>query len=85
MQKDFVFIIIGDFNINIRVNNQNSNLLQQYMQSLQMQKITHNFVRKGKYVIDHIWTNLQIEQCEIHILDAYWSDHDIVHALLHFV
>ena len=31
MQNDSVFIIIGDFNINIRANNQNSNLLQQYM------------------------------------------------------
>lgn len=50
-----------------------------------MQEITRSFVQKGKYVIDHIWKNLQLHQCEVHVLDAYWINHDIVHDLLHFL
>jgi hypothetical protein len=38
VQSDYVFIVIGDFNIDMCANNQKSKLLQQYMQSLEMQE-----------------------------------------------
>ena len=60
VEKHTMVMIVGDFNVNICVRNDNSKLLQQFMQSLHMQEITNSLLQKGKPVIDHIWINLQI-------------------------
>jgi len=36
VESDYVFVVIGDFDIDMCENNQKSKLLQQYMQSLEM-------------------------------------------------
>ena len=51
VEENFVSVIVGDFNIDIHAKNQRTRLLQEYMQSIGMQEITQNFVRKGKCVI----------------------------------
>ena len=78
-------LIIGDFNANIHTRNDNSKLLQQFMQSLHMQEITNSLLQKEKPVIDHIWTNVQTRHCEVRMSDAYWTDHDILHLLVHLL
>ena len=78
-------LIIGDFNVNIHARNDNSKLLQQFMQSLHMQEITNSLLQKEKPVIDHIWTNVQNQHCEVQMSDAYWTDHDILHLLVHLL
>ena len=85
IEKDSVIVIVGDFNVNIAPSNANSKLLQQFMQSLHMQEITNSHLQKGKPVIDHIWTNLQIQHCQVQMLDAYWTDHDILHLVVHLL
>jgi len=42
----------------MRAKNQTHILLQQNMHSLEIQEITHGFLRKDKFVIDHVWTKL---------------------------
>ena len=85
IEKDNVVLIVGDFNVNISARNANSKLLQQFMQSLHMQEITNSLLQKGKPVTDHIWTNLQIQRCQVQMLDAYWTDHDILHLVVHLL
>jgi hypothetical protein len=83
IEKDSVLVIVGDFNVNIAAKNANSRLLEQFMQSLHMQEITNSLLQKGKPVIDQIWTNLQIDRCQVQMSDAYWTDHDILHLIVH--
>lgn len=85
IEKDSVVLIVGDFNVNMGASNANSKLLQQFMQSLHMQEITNSLLQKGKPVIDHIWTNLQIERCQVQMSDAYWTDHDILYLVVHLL
>ena len=55
------------------------------MQSLYMQEITNSLLQKGKPVIDLIWTNLQIQRSQVQMSDAYWTDDDILHLIVHLV
>ena len=55
------------------------------MHSQQFQEITNKVTPKTETQIDHIWTNLPFEHCEVNVLDAYWTDHDAIHALLHII
>jgi len=85
IEKDSVIVIVGDSNVNIAASNANSKLLQQFMQSLHMQEITNSVLEKAKPVIDRIWTNLQIERCQVQTSDAYWTDHGILDLIVHLV
>jgi hypothetical protein len=77
-----VFFIIGDFNIDIRLNTIRSKTLSQYMETQNFHEITTKIHPQSRTIIDHIWTNLPISQCEINLSNAYWSDHDIIYAML---
>jgi len=46
-----VLIIIGDFKIEMCIKNQKAKLLQQNMQSLEMQEITHKLLQKGNMLL----------------------------------
>ena len=83
--NDCILIVVGDFNIDIHANKQRSKQLIEYMHSQQFQEITNKSTPKISTHIDHIWTNLSSDDCEVTILDAYWSDHDTIHALLHLL
>ena len=85
VEKDNIVLIVGDFNVDIHARNHNSKVLQQFMQSLHMQEITNSLLQKGNPVIDHIWTNMQTQHCEVQMSDAYWTDHDILHLLVHLL
>jgi endonuclease/exonuclease/phosphatase family metal-dependent hydrolase len=85
VHSDYILIIIGDFNIDIHANSQRSKQLIDYMHSQQLQEITNKSTPKMETQIDHIWTNLDFDHCEVSILDVYWSDHDMIHALLHLI
>ena len=53
------------------------------MESQQLYQITTRF-SPTTTIIDHIWTNHPILRCEVNVSDAYWSNHDIIYALLQF-
>ena len=82
---DCIFIILGDFNIDIHVSSQRSKQLQEYMHSQHLQEITNKFTPNIVSQIDHIWTNIPFDHCEVNVLDSYWTDHDAIHALLHII
>ena len=79
---DCVFFMIGDFNIDIRSNTIRSKNLSQYMETQKFHEITSKIRPQSRTIIDHISTNLPISQCEINFSNAYWSDHDIIYAML---
>ena len=79
--NDCILIVVGDFNIDIHANNQSKQLIE-YMHSQQLQEITNKSTPKSSTHIDHIWKGLSSDDCEVTILDAYWSDHDTIHAFL---
>jgi hypothetical protein len=82
LHSDCIFIIISDFNIGIHATSQRNKELVNYMHSQHLQEITNKCTPKTKTQIDHIWTNLDSNDCEVNILDAYWTDHDAIYALL---
>lgn len=77
-----VFLVIGDFNIDIQQEIARSKLFVQFMEMENLQEITSKVSLKQKTKIDHIWTTLPIKQCEINVTWAYLSDHTIFYALL---
>ena len=85
LHSNNIVLIIGDFNINIHANNQRSKQLTEYMHSQHLHEITNKSTPETKSHIDHIWTNLPSQHCEVNILEAYWSDHEGIYALLQFL
>ena len=83
MNSNSIIIIAGDFNVDMRLNSARRKHLTQFMESQQLYQITTRF-SPITTIIDHIWTNHPILQCEVNVFDAYWSDHDIIYALLQF-
>lgn len=77
-----IFLVIGDLNIDIQQQTTRTRTFVQYMETENLQEITSKLSPRRNTVIDHIWTNLPIEQCEINVSWAYWSDHSIFYALL---
>jgi hypothetical protein len=82
LHSNSIFIIIGNFNIVIHATSQRNKELVNYMHSQHLQEITNKCTPKTKTQIDHIWMNLDYNDCEINILDAYWTGHDAIYALL---
>ena len=76
------FLVIGDLKIDIQQQIARTRTFVQYMQTKNLQEITRKLSPCQKTIIDHIWTNFPIEQCEINVSWAYWSDHSIFYALL---
>jgi len=83
--KKCIYLIVGDFNIGIYANRHRHKQLMDYMQSQQLQEITKKYNKKTKTLIDHIWANFPAEHCDISIQDTHWTDHDAIHAPLHFM
>lgn len=83
MNSNSIIIIAGDFNVDMQLNSARRKHLTQFMESQQLYQITTRF-SPTTTIIDHIWTNHPILQCEVNVSDAYWSDHDIIYALLQF-
>ena len=83
MNSNSIIIIAGDFNVDMQSNSTRRKYLTQYMESQQLHQIATRF-SPSTTIIDHIWTNHPIAQCEVNVYDAYWSNHDIIYALLQF-
>ena len=83
MNSNSIIIIAGDFNVDMQLNSTRRKHLTQFMESQQLYQITTRF-SPTTTIIDHIWTNHPILQCEVNVFYAYWSDHDIIYALLQF-
>jgi len=79
---DCVFLVVGDFNIDIQQETARSKLFVQFMEMENLHEITSKLSPQRKIVIDHIWTTLPMKQCEINVTWAYWSDHSIFYTLL---
>ena len=52
------------------------------METQKFHEITTKIHPQSRTIIDHNWRNLPISQCEINFSNAYWSDHDIIYAML---
>ncbi len=75
MLKDYLTILIGDFNIG---------MLKKTLQSTTFQNLMYKYKLKLTFIesttidntqIDHIWTNAPTQQCHLRITQAYWIDH----------
>ncbi len=75
MLKDYVTILIVDFNIN---------MLKKTLQSTTFQNLMYKYKLKLTFIestmidntqIDHIWTNAPTQQCHSGVTQAYWIDH----------
>lgn len=82
---DYIFMLIGYFNIEINSNNKQSKQLLEHMRREQLQEVTTKFISGNKTIIDHIWTNFPVQQCHVHISHSYLSGHDVGYACPHFV
>ena len=37
---------------------------------------------QSKLLIDHVWSNIPIQNFKTFILDAYWTDHDAIYVVI---
>jgi len=73
-------IIIGDFNINMfDQNSTQPNELQIFMDQYSMEFQFKEITTFYGFHIDHIWTNVPIQQCMSRFVEAYWIDHKPVY------
>ncbi len=75
MLKDYLTILIGDFNIDMLKKTPQSTTFQNpmYKYKLKLTFIENTAIDNTQ--IDHIWTNAPTQQCHLGVTKAYWIDH----------
>ena len=69
-------IILGDFNDDLLVN---SNLrLVELMSSYDFSQLVGSPTTNNGTLIDHVYYNRPHNSCQVKVIDAYYSDHDII-------
>jgi exonuclease III len=68
-------VLAGDFNIDMLKETMTKKLIQSYMQTKKLKLKTSHITTSYDSMIDHFWTNLDLDTISFTISDAYWSDH----------
>ena len=76
-------IFIGDFNINYLVDNTlKRSLYNLFVRDHNYRQLVSCYTTDYRTVIDHIYTNLPESQINMQVLEAYFSDHKAICALI---
>ncbi|XP_078345269.1 uncharacterized protein LOC144630776 [Oculina patagonica] len=71
-------IILGDFNIDVNNEVQNSSLYHQMIVSYGYKQHISGFTTDNRTTIDHIYTNINESRVQTGVLETYFSDHKAV-------
>ena len=77
-----IIVILGDFNIDMVHCNQKTKPLETYMKNYNLHFLVEKTNSMHKSLIEHVWANLGNIKYKIFVLDAYWSNHDIISLVL---
>jgi hypothetical protein len=72
-------VIIGDFNIEMLTNTLQSMELKQIMNKYGLQLVSFEITTIYNTQIDHIWTNVLLQQCHFGSSTTYWTNHKPIH------
>ena len=76
-------IFIGDFNINYLVDNTlKRSLYNLFIRDHKYRQLVSCYTTDYRTAIDHIYTNLPESQINMQVLEAYFSDHKAICALI---
>ena len=76
-------IFIGDFNINYLVDNTlKQPLYNLFIRDHKYRQLVSCYTTDYRTAIDHIYTNLPESQINMQVLEAYFSDHKAICALI---
>ena len=77
-----IFIHVGDFNINYLVDNTQKRSLYDLFIRHEYRQLVSCYTTDYRTVIDHIYTNLPESHINMQVLEAYFSDHKAICALI---
>jgi hypothetical protein len=75
MLKDYLTILIGDFNIDMLKKTPQSTTFQNLMYKYKLKLTFIENTAIDNTQIDHIWTNAPTQQCHSGVTKPYWIDH----------
>jgi len=75
MLKDYLTILIGDFNIDMLKKTPQSTTFQNLMYKYKLKLTLIENTAIDNTQIDHIWTNAPTQQCHSGVTKPYWIDH----------
>jgi hypothetical protein len=75
MLKNYLTILIGDFNIEMLKKTPQSTTFQNLMYKYKLNLTFTESTTIDNTQIDHIWTNAPTQQCHWGVTQAYWTNH----------